>query len=101
MLFVLGNKFKQAKERIDFPHPDGPTIAVVRFCLKEKEKESKIFFSKPFSKKETERFFIYKAIFFFKTKYIQLKPQKHIFQKVLLGDRDFFYFLNFFYLNEQ
>ncbi len=64
MFFVLGNKFKQAKESKDFPQPEGPTIAVVLFFLKEKEKPDKTLFSK----KEIERFLISKATLFFKIK---------------------------------
>ena len=67
ILFVLGNKFIQAKESQDLPQPEGPTIAVVKFFLKEKEKLFNIFFSLPFSKKETERFLISKIESFFKT----------------------------------
>ena len=68
MFFVLGNKFKQAKESKDFPQPEGPTIAVVLFFLKEKEKPDKTLFLIPFSKKEIERFLISKATLFFKIK---------------------------------
>ena len=101
MFLVLGNKFKQAKASKDLPQPEGPTIAVVIFFLKEKEKLFNIFFSKVFSKKEIERFLISKTTFFFKTKYIHLKPQKHIFQMALLEGQGFFYFLSFSALNEQ
>ena len=72
MLFILGSRFKQAKESKDLPQPEGPTIAVVVFFFKEKLIFFKTTFSKPLSKKEIERFFISKTTPGFKTNDIDL-----------------------------